>query len=439
MKNPIPGMSKCQDAQRRARECIPGVSQLLSKRPDQFSEGVWPGYFRSASGVEVEDLDGNRYTDFSIGGIGATVLGYRDPVVDAAVHRVVDMGVATSLSCEEEVELAEKLVGLHPWAQMVRFTRGGGEAMAMAIRIARAATGRDTVLFCGYHGWHDWYLSVNLAGEGLSGHLLPGLSPTGIPGGLKGSAHPFAYNSLDTLDAAVAKAGGKVAAIVMEPLRNQQPAPGFLEGVRARATELGAVLVFDEISSGFRIALGGAHLCFGVEPDMAVFGKALGNGYAINAVIGRREVMEAASASFISSTNWTERIGPAAALTTLARFKDLRVCEHLVAIGRRVQDGWRSLADRHGVSISVGGMEPLSHFTFAEDHLVRKAFLVQEMIRRGYLASTTFYAMYPHTESMVDAYLAALDEVFAEMAAAGAGLGRLLEGKPAAPGFARLT
>jgi len=207
----------------------------------------------------------------------------------------------STLNCPEEVELAERLVHLHPWAQMVRFARSGGEANAIAVRIARAATGRDSVAFCGYHGWHDWYLATNLQNSsGLEEHLLPGLEPNGVPLSLAGTAHPFSYNRLDQLEAIVSN--HKLAAVKMEVQRTDPPEPGFLQGVRQLCDRHGIVLIFDECTSGFRETFGGLHLKFGIQPDMAMFGKALGNGYAITAIIGRSSIMESAQSTFISST-----------------------------------------------------------------------------------------------------------------------------------------
>jgi len=436
-------LAKSLALQARARERIPGMTQLLSKRPDQFSTGVWPGYFSRACGVEVWDLDGNRYIDMSIGGIGANVLGYADSEVDEAVRCAIANGTSCSLNCPEEVELADLLCEIHPWAEKVRYARTGGESMAVAVRIARAATERDTVAFCGYHGWHDWYLAANLgADDALGGHLLTGLSPAGVPRGLAGTAIPFHYNRIGELETIAARHDGELAAIVMEPIRSAPPEPGFLEQVRKIADRTGAVLVMDEISAGFRQNSGGAHLTFGIEPDIAVFSKAIGNGYPIAAVIGRGDVMDAAQRTFISSTYWTERIGPTAALATIRKHRRENTGGHLARIGLRVQTGWRELATAHGLRIEVGGIPPLSHFSFqGAQPLALKSLLVQLMLQRGYLASTSFYAMAAHTDAHVDAYLSALDQVFAEIAEAertGA-VAASLKGQPASPGFTRLA
>jgi len=437
------GIAKSLAMQEKGRALIPGMTQLLSKRPDQFSLGVWPGYYSRAKGAEVWDLDGNRYLDMSISGIGANVLGYADDDVDAAVKAAVEGGVSCSLNCPEEVELAELLCEIHPWAEMVRFARTGGESMAMAVRIARARTGRDRVAFCGYHGWHDWYLAANLSeGDVLGEHLLEGLDPGGVPGGLAGTALPFHYNRLDELKGIVARHGKELAAIVMEPIRGEDPEPGFLEGVRGLADECGAVLIVDEISAGFRLNSGGAHLVLGLTPDVAVFSKAMGNGYAIGAVIGRRDVMESAQRTFISSTCWTERVGPAAALATIGKHRSLDVGRRLQELGGKVQECWRSAAEATRLPVSVGGMLPLGHFGFrAGDEFMLKALFVQLMLERGFLASNLFYAMYAHTDEDVEAYAAAVRDVFGELTDAlrSGDVEARLTGEPSARGFARLT
>jgi len=429
--------------QSRAAARIPGMTQLLSKRPDMFSRGVWPGYYQKAAGVCVWDLDGNRYIDMSIAGIGANVLGYADPDVNAAVIQAVTLGSSSSLNCPEEVELAELLVELHPWADMARFTRSGGEAMTVAVRVARAATGRDKVAFCGYHGWHDWYLAANLGAEtALDGHLLPGLSPTGVPRQLAGTALPFRYNHIAELEAILAANQNEVAAIVMEPIRSEQPQAGFLEAVRRLADEHGTVLIIDEISAAFRMNSGGAHLTFNLNPDIAVFSKAMGNGFPIGAVIGVSGVMEAAQDTFISSTMWTERIGPTAALETIKKHVRTKAGEHLMRIGQRVQDGWQRQAAAHGLDIQIGGLSPLGHFSFNNDNgLALKALFVQEMLKQGYLASTLFYAMLAHTDQHVDSYLKAVAVAFQTIASARKrqDVTGSLDGLPALAGFKRIA
>ena len=269
------------------------------------------------------------------------MLGYADPDVDAAVKEAIRNGTSCSLNCPEEVVLAELLCELHPWAEMVRYARTGGEAMSIAVRIARAYTGKDKIAFCGYHGWHDWYLAANLGTENALGeHLLSGLSPLGVPKGLTGTALPFRYNDLEELKNIAAQNRDEIGVIVMEPIRDTDPMPGFVEGVRALADEIGAVFIVDEISAGFRLTTGGAHLVVhSVTPDMAVFSKALGNGYPIGAIIGKTEVMQAAQKTFISSTCWTDRIGPTAALAMIKKHGDMNVADRLIHLGDLIQKG----------------------------------------------------------------------------------------------------
>jgi glutamate-1-semialdehyde 2,1-aminomutase len=435
-------ITKSLQLQEHAKERIPGLTQLLSKRPDRFSYGVWPGYYKKAQGVEVWDVDDNCYVDMSIGGIGANVLGYADPDVNAAVMDAVNRGSSCSLNCPEEVELADLLCELHPWAQKVRFARTGGEAMTIAVRIARAHTGKDKVAFCGYHGWHDWYLAANVGTENALGeHLISGLEPAGVPKVLAGTALPFHYNQLEGLRKIVSENPNEIGVIVLESIRDEPPTRGFIEGVRAIADETGAVLVFDEISAGFRMNTGGAHLLYGMQPDMAVFSKALGNGFPIAAIIGKDSVMDSAQKTFISSTYWTDNIGPAAALAMIKKHRTLNVGDHLMAIGNMVQKGWKELAEKNQLDISVGGIPPLSHFSFKSNPQVAKALFIQWMLERGFLTSTSFYAMFAHQKEHVQAYLKAADETFARIkdAADKQQMESELQGMPAAVGFKRLT
>lgn len=428
---------------KRARRRIPGGTQLLSKRPEMFLPEQWPSYYSRAKGVEVWDLDGHKYVDMSTCGIGACVLGYADPDVDEAVRAAIAAGSMSTLNCPEEVELADLLCELHPWADMVRYTRCGGEAMAVAVRIARAKTGKDKVAFCGYHGWHDWYLSANLGnGDVLDGHLLPGLQPAGVPRGLAGTAFPFSYGRFDELEKIVSTHRQELAAIVMEPVRNYEPRGDFLQKIRGIATKIGAVLIFDEVTSGWRLNTGGVHLLYDVTPDIAVFAKAMSNGYPMAAIIGVEDVMQAVQESFISSTYWTERIGPTAALATIRKIQRCEVPKHLVAAGERVQAGWNAAADRAGLLIRVSGIAPISHFTFSypNGQAIRTLF-TQIMLEMGYLASDSFYATYTHQSSHIEAYLTAVETAFGVIARAldRGEVDKLLRGPVAHSGFQRLT
>ncbi|MEJ8836240.1 pseudaminic acid cytidylyltransferase [Ramlibacter sp. AN1133] len=424
-----------------AKRVIPGGNMLLSKRAEMFLPEQWPAYFSKAKGCQVWDLDGRAYTDVSIMGIGTNTLGYGHPEVDAAVHRTVDAGNMSTFNCPEEVFLAEKLVQLHPWADMVRLARTGGEANAIAIRIARAASGREKVAVCGYHGWHDWYLSANLVdAENLAGHLLPGLAPNGVPQSLRGTVFPFNYNNYQELEDLVST--HDIGVIKMEVVRNQGPENDFLHKVRSLATRRNIVLIFDECTSGFRQTFGGIHKLYGVEPDMAMFGKAMGNGYAITATIGRREIMEAAQSTFISSTFWTERIGPSAALKTLEVMERVRSWDTITATGQRIRGRWQQLADRHGLKIEHWGLPALTGFTFqSPQNLAYKTLITQEMLSKGYLAGNSVYVCTEHTPAVLDGYFEALDSVLALIRECedGRDVMGLLKGPVCHAGFKRLN
>ena len=434
-------MSTGTELWKHAKQRIPGGSMLLSKRSEQLLPADWPAYFSRTEGCTVWDLDGKPFIDIGLMGVGTNILGYSHPKVDEAVRKVVDAGNLSTLNAPEEVYLADELCELHPFADMVRYARSGGEICAVAIRIARASSGRHKVAFSGYHGWHDWYLSANLSEDsGLDGHLLPGLEPAGVPRGLTGTSIPFRYNDLDGLRT-ILESDPEVGVIFMEAQRSTPPAPGFLEGVRELATKHDAVLIFDECSSGFRSQLGGQHKLYGVEPDMATFGKTLGNGYAVTAVIGRGEVMQAAQSTFISSTFWTERIGSAAGLASLAAMKEEDAPARVHAIGDRVQRRWIELASSVGLDITVGGMPAIATFTVeGRDPLLVKTYVTRRLLDQGYLGGLALYASLAHTDAILEPYFDVIGGIFGELASMDdAALKAALPDGTVQSGFARLT
>lgn len=434
-------MGDGQKLWRRAKRIIPGGNMLLSKRSEMFLPEHWPSYYSKAKGCEVWSLDGEKFIDMAIMGIGTNVLGYSHDKVDAEVMSAVACGNMSTLNCPEEVYLAERLVELHPWADMVKFARSGGEANSIAIRIARAATGKDNVAICGYHGWHDWYLAANLGDDqNLKGHLLPGLEPNGVPNSLKGSIHPFEYNNFEQLAQIVSDKD--IGVIKMEVERNTPPHDNFLHKVRKLATDNGIVLIFDECTSGFRETLGGIHKKHGVDPDMCMFGKALGNGYAITAIIGRRSVMEAAQSSFISSTFWTERIGPTAAIATLKIMEECKSWEYITAVGNDLRARWQSLADSYSLEIEHFGIPALAGFNFVSDNALKyKTLITQEMLKAGYLATNTVYASTAHTQQVVDSYFDNLEPIFSliHQCENGGDVDNLMRGPICHSGFRRLN
>jgi len=436
-------MGKSQDLYVRAKQIIPGGTQLLSKRPEQFLPDYWPAYYQKAKGCKVWDLDGKEYIDASYMGIGANVIGYADDEVDNAVKGVIDTGSMTTLNPPEEVALAEKLIQLHPWAEMARFARCGGEAMMVAVRIARAASQKDIVLFCGYHGWHDWYMAANLANDSaLDGQLLPGLKPAGVPRYLEGTSFPFNFNNLKEFRELLLRHKDKIGAVVVESIRNIEPENGFWECIQTETRKQRIPLIVDEVSAGWRLNLGGAHLLYGVSPDIAVFAKGMSNGYPMAAVIGKRWCMDAAQDSFISSTYWTERIGPVAALAAIKKMEDYKVQEHLIRIGKMVQEGWKQAAEKNGLNIHTGSIYPLSHFDFLyPEPLALKTLFTQEMLARGFLAVNAFYCSYAHKEPLIQQYLGAVDEVFGliKKAVDNGNVKTLLKGPVCQSGFKRLN
>jgi len=425
----------------RAKDIIPGGNMLLSKRSEQFLPKYWPSYFSKSKGCFVWDLDGKKFTDMSIMGIGTNILGYGNSSVDNAVLKTIKSGNMSTLNCPEEVYLAEELVSIHPWADMVKFTRSGGEANSVAIRIARAASGRDNVAICGYHGWHDWYLSANLgSNKELDGHLLPGLEPKGVPRSLQGTVYPFQYNDLDELINIVRS--NEIGVIKMEVSRNEGPKDNFLEKVRQIANENSIVLIFDECTSGFRESYGGLHKNFGVNPDIAIFGKALGNGYAINAVIGKREIMEAAQSTFISSTFWTERIGPSAAIETLKIMKRDSSWNYISQQGKRIKEKWLNIAQSNNLDISISGLDALARFTFnSKFNNFYKTYITQEMLKKGYLASNMIYVCTEHSDEIIENYFHELNLIFEKISLYERGNRECinLEGPEAQIGFKRVN
>lgn len=403
--------------QSRAQQLIPGKTQLLSKRPEMFAPGVWPGYYQKAKGQEIWDLDGNHYFDFSIAGIGANVLGYSDDYVDKRVIERIRRGSSSSLNCPEEIELAELFQEIHPWMDMFRYSRSGGEAVAIAIRIARAHKKKDKVIFCGYHGWHDWYLSANINdSSNLNSHLLPGLSPLGVPTPLEGSAIPFHYNNFEELEQLLRENAGEIAAIIMEPVGSYKPELDFLSRVRELANAHDVILIFDEISSGFRVNSGGIHSTYNVTPDIAVFSKAISNGYPMGVVAGKAKVMESAQDTFISSTSWTEGIGPSAAIATITKFRSEKAHEHLLKIGSMVNEGWKESARKAELEVKVTGLSSLSKFSFQHPKdLVMKTYFTQEMLAVGFLASGRFYSMFAHTVEQTERYVRETSRIFCEI------------------------
>jgi len=435
-------MGKSQELYKRAKEIIPGGTQLLSKRPEMFLPDLWPSYYKKSKGCEVWDLDGRHYYDLSIMGIGTCVLGYANETINQAVKDSIDCGSMSTLNAPEEVELVEKLLALHPWADQARFAKTGGEAVTVALRIARAHTKKTKVAFCGYHGWHDWYLSANLKDvDDLEKQLLPGLSTDGIPKELRETTLPFEYGSYEQFDRIINDSGNEIGVIIMEVQRYKNIDVEFLKYIKKIATKKGIVLIFDEISSGFRVNIGGMHLLHDVNPDIAILGKALGNGFPISAVIGKSDVMSSAQSTFISSSYWTERTGYVAALATLKFFEEYSVIEAIGRTGRYLKEKLTKIFEDNNLCIDVsGGLDSVIAMKIQEKNpLLCKTIFTQEMLKRGFLASNLIYVSYAHTQEVVDEYLENVEDVCRLIADNKKSLEGLLEGEVSHDGFKRLN
>jgi glutamate-1-semialdehyde 2,1-aminomutase len=396
----------------KAKKIISGGGMLLSKKPEMFAPDLWPAYYSKSQGCYIWSLENKRYTDVSLMGVGTNILGYNHPEVNEAVSKVIKKGNLTTLNSPEEVELAENLIKLHPWSDMVKFARTGGEANSIAIRIARASSGKDNIAICGYHGWNDWYLAANLkSSKNLDNHLLTGLNPLGVPKNLSDTVFPFEFNNLDKLKELIKKKN--IGIVKMEVSRNIEPKNNFLQKVREITKKNNIILIFDECTSGFRRVNGGLHLYYNVIPDMAVFGKALGNGYAITAVLGKKSIMEYAQDTFISSTFWTERIGSVAALKTLEVMKKNKSWEIITDIGLKIQKDWKRLALKYNLKITVSGQPALSTFVFdSKNHLKYKTLITQEFLKKNMLASNSIYVSTAHSKKIIEEYLFYLDKIF---------------------------
>ena len=396
----------------RAKKVIPGGTLLFTKNPDLHLPKKWPAYFSKAKNISIWDLSKRKYTDCFLMGVGTNTLGYANKQIDDKVKKEIDKSNMSSLNSIDEILLAEKLIKLHKWPEMVRFTRGGGEANSLAIRIARAHTQKDNVAICGYHGWHDWYLSTNLGNKNsLNNHLLKNLNVEGVPKSLKGTSYSFEYNNYEQLKKIVDEKN--IGIIKMEVERNEKPKNNFLQKVRKLADKKNIILIFDECTSGFREVFGGLHLKYKVIPDIVILGKALGNGFAINAVMGKKEVMQSCQKTFISSTFWTERIGYVAANETINQMEKNKSWKQITDNGREIKKIWKQIANKYSINVKIKGIDALPIFYFdSKFHNHYKTLISQEMIKKGIIASNVVYTSIFHNSKNLDKYFHILDTVF---------------------------
>jgi len=430
--------------QEYASSIIPGLSGLLGKRPEMYLPGGnWPTYYSKAKGINVWDLDGKKYLDFTMVGVGCSVLGYADKDINDVAKKIIDSGSTTTLNPPEEIELAEMLLEIHPWAEQVKFARTGGEMMSVAVRLARAATNKEKILFCGYHGWHDWYLATNLTSKKrLNDHLLPGLDPLGVPKGLKDTMIPFRFNNYEDLENIVKPNAKNCAAIILEPARDTIASKKFLKRIRELADKYKCVLIFDEITSGWRNDTSGIHRELGVNPDLAAFGKTIANGIPMAALIGKKSVMEFGLKTFISSVNWTERLGPACAIAFIKKHKELKLGEILKDKGIKIREIWQKAANEANLKINIKGILPLSTFKIDSDAWpIIITYFIQEMLKHEILASDRCYSNFCHNELELKLYKEACNKIFYDISKylLQGNLKDKLEGPVKQMGFSRLT
>ncbi len=398
-QHPLPTITESDRLWERAAGLIPAGTQTLAKGPGQFVRGVAPKYLQRGKGCHVWDVDGNEYIDYSMA-VGPVSLGYAYERVDEAIRAQLAEGITFSLMHPLEVEVAERVRDLVPNAQAVRFGKTGAEAASAAVRLARAFTGRDRVLCCGYHGWHDWYIGVTDRNAG-------------IPEAVRELTATFGYNDPVSVLAAI---DGETACVILEPVTFEMPRDGFLEELKTVCARHGALLIFDEMWTGFRLALGGAQEYFGVTPDLACFSKAVANGMPLALLTGRADVMHLLERDvFFFSTFGGEALSLAAAQATLAEMCEKPVHEHLARQGRKLRHGFNEVAADLGMSyVRCTGFDCRSMMTFEAavgDTLEMKSLVQQELLRRGILWGGFHNLSFSHADADIEATLAAYREV----------------------------
>ena len=399
-----------------ALKIIPGGNNFLSKNPNRFQSKNWPTYFSKADGINIWDLNKKKYTDMSIMGIGTSTLGYRNYLVDKKVKSAIDKSVNTTLNSIDEYLLAKKILKFDKFANQVKFARAGGEAMSMAIRIARAKNKHSKIAFSGYHGWQDWYIAANLDNSrNLNNHLLKNLIPLGIPKELKGTILPFRFNDFDQINQLSKK--NKLSAVVIECGRYKYLSKNFIKKINLLCKKNKICLIVDEVTTGWRETNGGLYKKLGIKPDIAVYGKSLGNGYAISAIVGKEKYMKFANKTFISSTAWTEGIGFNAGIAVIDYFVNKKVSDHLIKIGHLIKSGWKKSADKNNINIEIGGLKTIPSFQFKYDQFNEKiyTFFTDEMLKERYLATNSIYISYMHKEKDINKYLRSFDKVFKKL------------------------
>ena len=396
----------------RSLRVIPGGNGLLSKRPERFLPDGWPTYFNKSKDAYVWDLKNKKYLDMTSMGIGTSVIGYNNPYINNYVKKKIDLGISTTLNCYEEYELARELLKIDKFADQVKFARGGGEAMSIAIRLARSKSKKTKILFCGYHGWHDWYLAANLKNiKNLDNHLLKNLKPIGVPSFLKDTAIPLEFNNVEQLK----KLSNikNLAAIVVEPQRLSKLSKEYVKTLNKICKKKNIILIVDEITSGWRDSVGGVYKKIGIKPSIVVYGKAMGNGFAISAIVGKKEIMDVAQDTFVSSVAWTERVGFSAALAVIKFHKNKRVFQHNKKIGIFLKREILKLSKKNNLKIKINQLDTIINFDFIDkknDYI--QTLFTELMLKENILANNLIYLSFSHKMSLVKKYLLAVDKTF---------------------------
>ncbi len=398
---------------RKALKIIPSGNSFLSKNPVRFKSDKWPIYFSKAKGSAVWDLDGKKYHDFSLMGVGTNILGYSNKKVDQAVSKKIKNGNMTTLNCPEEVIFSDMLLKIHPWAQMAKFAKTGAEANAIAVRLSRAYNKKNKIVICGYHGWHDWYLSAIYSKKNyLDTHLFPNLKTEGVPKYLKRYVYSVKYNDLTSLKKIINK-DKDISSLIMEVERDHKPQKKYLKSIRKLCNEKNVCLIFDECTTGFRDVYGGLHLKYGVNPDIAMFGKAIGNGYSITSIIGKKRIMKLSNRSFISSTFWSERSGFVAGIATLNEMKRIKSWKIISAKGRKIKRLLSLEAQKWGLIIKFSGLDALIKFNILNPKIKDyQKIITSEMIKNNFLATNSIYVSVTHTEKLIKKYVKEMSKIF---------------------------
>ena len=414
---------------------------LISKNPNQFLPGKWPSSYYKAKDCKIWVNKKNYYYDFAYMGVGTNILGYSNKKVNNYVKKIIDNSSNSSLNSDIDLDLSKEILSFNKWANKCFFSRTGAEANAIALRISRCFSKKDAVAVCGYHGWHDWYLSTNLENsENLSKIHLQGLDTVGIPGNLKKTTFPFQYNDIGSFKKII-NSKKNIGTVFMEVQRNIKPKKNFLEEIRKITKKKKITLIFDECTSGFRENYGGLYKKYNVEPDIVVYGKAIGNGFPITAVVTKNELFEHAKESFISSTFWSERVGPAAAIASLREMKRTNSWKEINKIGKKIKKFWKLISKKYNVKTSITGLDSIPTLNFlSKKNLYYKTFVTQELLKKRILSNNTIYCSIAH-KKYLGLYFQEFEKIFKKISDCenGESIIKYLEHPLCKPGFQRLN